>query len=92
MHMNYHKPILCVAFSLVLTLGSSSHAELLQTQAWEEWNAASRPLFPGESWEQYATPEEAGWSSEKLASARLASDLAESEAVMVIYNGAVLKQ
>lgn len=92
MRMNAHRLIFCLAFSLVLIFGSSSHAELLQTQEWEEWNAAARPFFPDESWKQYATPEEAGWSSEKLASARLASDLAGSEAMMLIYNGAVLEQ
>ena len=90
--MNAHRLIFCLAFSLVLTFGSSSHAKLLQTQEWEEWNAASRPLFPAENLMQYKTPEEAGWSSEKLASARLASDLADSKAVMIIYNGAVLTQ
>ncbi len=41
---------------------------------------------------QYETPEEAGWSSEKLSSVQHWIDEGESAAVMVIYNGAILAQ
>ncbi|MBN1845685.1 MAG: serine hydrolase, partial [Sedimentisphaerales bacterium] len=46
--------------------------------------------FPGSTWLQYATPEEAGFSAEKLEQARRYADEIGSEAVMVIYRGAVL--
>ncbi len=45
---------------------------------------------PGESWMQYAIPEEAGWSSEKLEKARLFADSIGSAAFMVIYDGKVV--
>ena len=45
---------------------------------------------PGVSWMQYAVPEEAGWSSEKLEEARqFALDIG-SAAFMVIYDGKVV--
>ena len=90
--MSFHQLVFCLAFCLVLIPAPSSHAQSQQTQDWETWNAASKPLFPGEHWMQYETPDEAGWSSEKLASAKRMSDRAGSTAVMIIYDGAVLKQ
>ena len=62
----------------------------LDTNGWPEWNGVTPPMYPGERWLQYATPEEAGWSSEKLQSAAAMIEEAESAAVVVIYNGAVL--
>lgn len=56
------------------------------------WNAISPGIFPAESWMQYKTPEQAGWSAEKLAAAQELSSQAGSAAVMVIYNGAILAQ
>jgi len=55
-------------------------------------DATAGRIYPGESWEQYVTPEEAGFSSEKLTAARLYSDQIGSAAVMVIYKGAVVAQ
>jgi CubicO group peptidase (beta-lactamase class C family) len=47
-------------------------------------------LYPGESWLQYASPEEAGFSSERLEKAKEYFEKMDSSAVMVIYDGAVL--
>jgi CubicO group peptidase (beta-lactamase class C family) len=41
-------------------------------------------------WEQYETPEEAGFSSEKLAEAKALFDTLDAAAFLVIYNGRVL--
>ncbi len=57
---------------------------------WEQWNQAAAPRFPGRTWQGYATPEEAGWSSDGLAAAEKLSRAYGSAAVMVIHDGAVL--
>jgi len=46
--------------------------------------------YPEQTWLRYATPEEAGWSSEKLQDARDYFDQIDSAAVMVVYDGAVV--
>ncbi len=46
--------------------------------------------FPGETWMQYTSPEEAGWSSEKLKDAMAFSDSIGSAAFMLVYDGAVI--
>ena len=46
--------------------------------------------YPGRNWLMYARPEDAGFSSEKLAEARRYSEQIGSAAVMVIYDGAVV--
>ncbi|OLO36320.1 serine hydrolase [Alkalihalophilus pseudofirmus] len=49
------------------------------------------PTIPKSStWEQYETPEEAGWSSIRLNDAKKYYDSLGSTAAMVIYNGKVL--
>jgi CubicO group peptidase (beta-lactamase class C family) len=45
---------------------------------------------PQETWEQYKTPEEAGWSSEKLKEAKKLYDSLDAAAFMVVYDGKVL--
>ncbi len=71
---------------------SNASAQALETQNWPEWNASSSPLFPGITWAKYETPEEAGWSSEKLQQAKQWFSEAESAAVVIVFNGAVLAQ
>lgn len=71
---------------------SNVNAQALQTQDWVDWNVTSPPSFPTKTWMQYESPEEAGWSSEKLSSVREMSERARSAAVIVIYNGAILAQ
>jgi CubicO group peptidase (beta-lactamase class C family) len=51
------------------------------------WGIAQNPQ---ERWEQYKTPEEAGWSSEKLEQARALYDSLDAAAFMVVYDGRVL--
>ena len=57
---------------------------------WVKWRESSTGRYPQQSWLKYATPEEAGWSSEKLLKAREHYDSLNSAAVMVVYDGAVL--
>jgi len=45
---------------------------------------------PQKTWEQYETPEEAGWSSEKLSEAKKLYDSLDAAAFMVVYDGKVL--
>jgi len=45
---------------------------------------------PQKTWEQYKTPEEAGWSSEKLKEAKKLYDSLDAAAFMVVYHGKVL--
>ncbi len=87
-----HTIIVGLVFALALAKGPSGHAQLLSTEYWDQWNAASTRFYPDESWQQYALPEEAGWSSEGLKSAREFSQMIGSAAVMVIYDGAILAQ
>lgn len=90
--MNRSKSVFYLVTLLTMAQMTSGCARLLQTEGWENWNAASPSLFPSEQWKQYETPEEAGWSSEKLSAVREMSNEAGSAAVMVIYNGAILTQ
>jgi len=46
--------------------------------------------YPGEHWQQYTSPEDAGWSSERLADAKEYADKIGSAGVLVIYDGAIL--
>ena len=46
--------------------------------------------FPGTTWEMYAAPEEAGWSSDKLSVAKALYDESDSDAFLVVFDGAVL--
>jgi len=53
--------------------------------------AAPDPAAPGEStWRQYATPEDAGWSSERLAAAWELADQSGSAAVFGVFRGHAL--
>lgn len=45
---------------------------------------------PQKTWEQYKTPEEAGWSSEKLEQAKKLYDSLDAAAFMVVYDSKVL--
>ncbi len=48
------------------------------------------PRFPGVCWATYATPEEAGWSSDGLSVAKAHYDKIGSVAFFVVFDGAVL--
>lgn len=45
--------------------------------------------YPGETWMQYADPQEAGWSSQKLAEAQAYAESIGSAAVMLVQGGTV---
>jgi CubicO group peptidase (beta-lactamase class C family) len=45
---------------------------------------------PGAIWQRYQTPEDAGWSPEKLRTAKEAYDSMDAAAFLVIYDGKVL--
>jgi len=47
-------------------------------------------VYPGEVWQEATTPEQLGWSSEKLAKAREYSERIGSAAVMVVDDGVVI--
>lgn len=51
---------------------------------------AQSSRVPGERWMQYATPEQAGFSSEGLARARALWERSRSAAYMVVHRGAVV--
>jgi len=76
--------------SLVFILASHGLAGDFPLEQWKAWRRHSADRFPRRTWRQYATPEEAGWSSEKLEQARAYFDALDSAAAMVVYGGAVL--
>jgi CubicO group peptidase (beta-lactamase class C family) len=47
-------------------------------------------VFPGDAWQEATTPEELGWSSEKLARAKEYSEKIGSAAVMIVDDGIVV--
>jgi CubicO group peptidase (beta-lactamase class C family) len=49
-------------------------------------------VFPRESWERVASPESAGWSSEKLKAARDYSATIKTAAVMIVAGGKVVDE
>jgi CubicO group peptidase (beta-lactamase class C family) len=54
------------------------------------WSADAGARYPDGSWLRYASPEDAGWSTAKLDSARGLWEQIDSAAFMVIHDGAVL--
>jgi CubicO group peptidase (beta-lactamase class C family) len=57
---------------------------------WAPPDSTSEAAYPGEAWQKAATPEELGWSSEKLAAARAYSEKIGSAAVMIVDDGIVV--
>lgn len=51
---------------------------------------AAAAVTPGGSWMMHATPEEAGFSNERIAAARVAYDKIGAAGLLVIHDGAVL--
>src|SRR5262245_35491111 len=49
-----------------------------------------RNRYPGKTWEKVETPEELGWSSEKLQQARQLADSFDTVAVMIVEDGLVI--
>jgi CubicO group peptidase (beta-lactamase class C family) len=62
-----------------------------QTQPkWAVYEGIPGRLYPGELWQKAQTPEQIGWSSEKLAEARAYSKQIGSAAVMIVDGGVVV--
>ena len=57
---------------------------------WTYYEGGSGGLYPGQHWQKAETPEQLGWSSEKLAEARAYSKKIGSSAVMIVDNGVVV--
>jgi CubicO group peptidase (beta-lactamase class C family) len=57
---------------------------------WAPPDGAPEGVYPGEVWQKAMTPEELGWSSEKLAAARAYSERIGSAAVMIVDDGIVV--
>jgi CubicO group peptidase (beta-lactamase class C family) len=47
-------------------------------------------IYPDSTWLQYTTPEQAGWSSEKIAEVKDFADSLGSDAVLLIHDGAIV--
>ena len=53
--------------------------------------ALAQDIYPKDAWQMIANPEQLGWSSEKLDEAKSIADEIGSDAVMIVYRGAILK-
>jgi CubicO group peptidase (beta-lactamase class C family) len=51
---------------------------------------AAGAVYPGQTWQMAESPEELGWSSERLAEARAFADRLDSAAVMIVHRGIVV--
>jgi len=54
--------------------------------------AGAGEAYPRKYWRAYATPERAGWSSEKLDQAKRLASTYDTEAVMIVHRGRVVYQ
>jgi CubicO group peptidase (beta-lactamase class C family) len=76
---------------LALLLGPTACGEQTTPEpTWARYDGASEGIYPGEAWQKATTPEQLGWSSEKLAEARAYSERIGSAAVMIVDNGIVV--
>ncbi|MBN1591054.1 MAG: serine hydrolase [Pirellulales bacterium] len=74
----------------LLAAASPSVAADYPTDLWKMWVEKSTNRCPGKTWRMYATPEEAGWSSERLQQAKKHFDSIGSAALLVVHDGAVV--
>jgi len=79
-----------VRLNLLLLLFSCSNEVDYSAAQWLAWDKDTVSYFPEQHWEKYKTPEEAGWSTEKLKEAKRFWEQSQSSAFLVIYNGAIL--
>ncbi|MEQ8768459.1 MAG: serine hydrolase [Planctomycetota bacterium] len=73
--MRLHSPVLKLAFLLLLVLPCTS---------------LGQDLLPGESWQRYADPSEAGFSKEGLEELERYCESKDIDGLLVIHDGAVL--
>jgi CubicO group peptidase (beta-lactamase class C family) len=53
-------------------------------------SASAQDRFPQDSWMQYSSPEEAGWSSQKIQDAKAFADSIGTAAFMLVHDGAIV--
>ena len=68
----------------------SSLTACIASPKWTPHEGKSAGLYPGEHWHKVGTPEQLGWSYEKLAEARAYSKQIGSAAVMIVDDGVVV--
>ena len=83
------KVIPLIFLILWISLDSNSQTRGRQKPK-EKLNLTTVHRYPGESWLQYAAPEEAGYSSRLLQAAKDYYEMLDSAALLVIHNGTVL--
>jgi len=64
------------AFIVAISVAASVHAE----------------PYPGKSWRAHRSPEEAGWSSEKLARAEAYASALDTAAVLIVHGGRIVHE
>ena len=88
------KRLLLTAITLTLLLTSCAQPAASPTPTAEPefmlYDGTSKGVFPGKVWQKATTPEQLGWSSEKLAAARAYSEKIGSAAVMIVDDGVVV--
>ena len=60
------------------------------TPHWAAYDGSNQEVYPEKKWQKAQTPEQLGWSSEKLAAAREYSKTIDTAAVMIVDNGVVV--
>ena len=86
--MKQHSAFLFLVWFLVIV--APCVASEYSIDEWKTWLPKGTDRYPRQTWLEYETPEEAGWSSEKLQEAREYFETINSAAVMVVHDGAVL--
>ncbi len=86
------KRLLLSVLALALLLVSCTHPTATPTAEPEPTphDDTAREVYPGEAWQEATTPEQLGWSSEKLAEAKEYSERIGSAAVMIVDDGVVV--
>lgn len=79
-----------IRLSLLFFLYSCSNEVDYTSVKWLEWDKDTVSYFPKQHWKKFKTPEEAGWSTEKLEEAKRFWENSQSSSFLVIYDGAVL--
>jgi len=77
-----------IAFTLLLV--SCAQPAAVPTLTPQAIDISLGTVYPGETWQQAETPEELGWSSEKLDEAWAFADRLDSAAVMIVHRGIVV--
>ncbi len=81
------KLLLPVIFMVIITLVVSG---CRPAKKWAPERGGTRGGYPGENWQMASSPEQVGWSSQKLAAARSYSKKIGSAAVMIVEDGIVV--